>query len=80
MTTVKQLIIEAIDSQAAKGISKYGVPLEDGCPPTGDWKLEVIQELVDACSYLARKMIDQENDLRVLREYIGIDEYDQQVD
>ena len=76
MRTLRERLNEVFDNQEAKGLAKYGKPLEVGDPPSGSWDMEVIQELVDACYYMARMIQDQQAELKVLRDFIGVDGYD----
>lgn len=49
------------------GIEKYGKNIDNGVPPTGCWKLEVIEELLDMGQYLAREIVEQEKRINKLK-------------
>ena len=57
---IRDLIIAALDARDAKGWETYGRAMEEAIPPTGCWKMDAIEELLDCCQYLARQVYDNE--------------------
>ncbi len=55
-------ISDLIDKQNAKGLKKYGHPLED-CPARDyDWQNMIIEELIDALQYQQKQMQESEDE------------------
>lgn len=52
--TVQDRIIAIIQAQQAKGLSKYGVTVDDAQLPTVEWIRHAQEELVDCLVYLEK--------------------------
>jgi hypothetical protein len=62
--TVKGRIIELLNKQTEKGLSKYGHTLDD-CPDEKyDWRLMAMEELIDLAQYQQKEIVRLENELR----------------
>lgn len=58
--TVKKKIIEILDQRNKKGLETYGETIDECDPPTGNWRQEVIEEVVDALQYSVRQLCETE--------------------
>lgn len=67
---ITQQIIDWFIERDKAGRKKYGKSIEDGIPPTGSWKLEIIQELLDAIQYSFRLNVEQQKEINSLKEEI----------
>lgn len=61
-------IIEAkLTAQNQKGLAEYGKTIDEA---TGyNWELEALSECVDAMQYMARRMMELEEEIKRLRGY-----------
>ena len=61
---VRDKIIEILDQRNRKGMETYGVSIDECDPPTGCWKMEMIEELTDALQYAIRQILALEDEVR----------------
>lgn len=50
--TTRDKIVSKIDAQVQKGVSKYGVGVDDASLPAAEWLDHLEQELIDGLFYI----------------------------
>lgn len=68
MSAVLEYIVNKLKDRQKVGLKKYGVSIDDCDPPTGCFKLEVIEETTDGLQYMARECMRLEEENRRLKE------------
>ena len=70
MSAVLDYITNMLKERQAVGLERYGVSIDDCDPPTGCFKLEVIEEQADGLQYMARECMKKEKEIERLRQHI----------
>ena len=66
--TVLDFITRKLHERQNIGFKKYGVSIDECNPPTGSFKMEVIEELLDALQYITRECFKLQQEIKKLKE------------
>lgn len=62
MSKIEDRVCEKIQVRAEIGLQKYGVTLERTDLTKKEWLVHIQEELMDACGYIERLLIEVEGD------------------
>lgn len=73
--TIRDMLVDAIDAQTAKGTAKYGQPLTDGDDGIErDWEREELEEDIDRLMYRIKGQIERRKRVQGLLAIIAAQE------
>lgn len=76
--TVIDYIVARLKERQERGLKKYGFTIDECKPPTGEWYLEIQEELLDALQYSTRKCMQLEGQITSLKDQLEeLQEYSQ---
>jgi hypothetical protein len=68
MSRVLNYITETLIKRQEVGLQKYGESIDNCDPPTGSFKTEVIEEILDALQYMTRLLLEKEDIIKKLEQ------------